>query len=62
MSSYDVTITDRGDGTVCFTATITPASWTARDARELATDLARCLNPGHVITAVRSGDEGRAES
>lgn len=62
MSSYDVTVTDRAAGTVCFTATITPASWTARNAAELASDLARCLNPGHTVTTVGSRDEGRAES
>jgi 16S rRNA G1207 methylase RsmC len=62
VSTYDVTVTDRANGEVCFTATITPAPWTARDAQELAVDLARCLEPGHTVTAVGDRDEGRAET
>lgn len=62
MSSYEVTVTDGTTGEVCFTATITPAPWTARDAQELATDLARCLNPDHTVAVVGASDEGRAET
>ncbi len=62
MSAYEVTVTDRTNGEVCFTATITPAPWTARDAPELATDLARCLNPDHAVAVVGAGSEGRAET
>lgn len=61
--TYEVTVTGE-DGT-CFTATITPAAWTARDAQELATDLARCLKPGHTVDVLAPAgprDEGRAES
>jgi hypothetical protein len=62
--TYEITITDSSAGTTCFTATIAPASWTARDAQELATDLSRCLKPGHAVAVVAAGsrDEGRAES
>lgn len=65
MSTYEITITDRENDTVCFTATVTPAPWTARDAQELATDLGRCLKPGHAVAAVAAlgaRDEGRAET
>lgn len=62
MSSYEICVIDSSNGTTCFTATVTPAPWTARDAQELATDLARCLKPGHAVTAVAAGmrDEGHA--
>lgn len=67
MSSYEVVVTDTTDphAETCFTATITPAPWTARSAQELAEDLSRCLTPGHLVVAVRAvggRDEGRAES
>jgi len=66
VSSYEIAVIDsRADGAPCFTATITPAPWTARDAQELATDLARCLKPGHTVTVVAaagSRDEGQAAS
>lgn len=64
MNTYEVAITDDTDASTCFTATITPAAWTARDAQELATDLARCLKPGHTIAVVAAGsrDEGAAKS
>jgi hypothetical protein len=58
--TYEVTVI--ADSAACFVATITPAPWTARDAQELATDLARCLKPGHTVKAVGSQDEGQAES
>ena len=63
-STYEVAVANH-DGEMCFTATITPAPWTSRDAQEMATDLARCLAPGHVVTAVPAigvADEGRATS
>jgi hypothetical protein len=62
--TYEVTFTDGRDGTTCFTATVTPAPGSARDAQELATDLTRCLHPGHAVAVVAAGsrDEGRAES
>ncbi|MGI5247748.1 hypothetical protein [Dactylosporangium sp. CA-139066] len=64
MSTYEIAVIDSSDGSTCFTATVTPAPWTARDAQELATDLARCLKSGHVVTAVAASgrDEGRAET
>lgn len=61
--TYEVTVSGM-DG-LCFTATVTPAPWTARDAQESATDLARCLKPDHqvaVVAAVNSRDEGAAAS
>jgi hypothetical protein len=61
--TYEVTVSDANG--VCFTATVTPAPWTARDALELATDLARCLKPDHRVAAVAvagARDEGHAES
>lgn len=62
MSTYEVAIGD-ANGT-CFTATVTPAAWTARDAQELANDISRCLKPGHTVTAVSTAarDEGAAKS
>lgn len=60
MSSYEVTVADEA-GETCFTATVIPAPWTARDAQELATDISRCLAPGHTVTAVSATrDEGVA--
>lgn len=62
--TYEVAVSG-GDGSVCFTATITPAPWTARDAQELADDLARCLKPEHSVTVVAAlggRDQGRAAS
>lgn len=61
--TYEVTVIS--DGATCFTATVTPAPWTARDAQELAVDLARCLKPGHMVAVVAAAgarDEGRAET
>jgi hypothetical protein len=63
--TYEVTVTDVSDGTTCFTATVTPAPWTARDAQELAADLTRCLKPGHtvgVVATLGDRDEGQASS
>lgn len=58
--SYEVTVS--GEDGVCFTATVTPAPWTARDTQELATDLARCLKPGHEVAVAGARDEGVAGS
>jgi hypothetical protein len=63
VSSYEVTVSCVNG--VCFTATVTPAPWTARDAQELATDLARCLKPDHkvaVIAVAGARNEGAAVS
>jgi hypothetical protein len=62
--TYEIAVTNDG-GDTCFMATVTPAPWTARDAQELAEDLARCLKPGHavaVVVAVGGRDAGRAAS
>jgi hypothetical protein len=62
VSAYEVAVV--GDtGETCFTATVTLAPWTARDAQELATDISRCLKPGHTVTAVSATrNEGVARS
>lgn len=63
--AYEVTVTDTVNLTTCFTAMVTPASWTARDAQELAEDVARCLKPGHAVAVVAAAgpqNAGRAES
>lgn len=62
MSTYEVTVTDRANGEVCFTTTITPAPWTARNSQKLAVDLARCIRPNHVVTVVGARDECQAET
>jgi hypothetical protein len=61
VSAYGVVIS-HVDSNESFTGELAPEAWGARDAQEMAEDLARCLKPGHRVEVWCGRADGRANA